>query len=54
MDITSGTGQVLVKKNSLVYSFAASLEVLIAQGFKCSTEGEAADCGGCGHLVAKA
>ena len=51
VDITSGTGQVLVKKNSLVYSFGASLEHVIAQGFNCSTVGEAA-CG-CGHLVAK-
>jgi hypothetical protein len=51
VDITSGTGQVLVKKNSLVYSFGASLENVVAQGFNCSSVGEAAACGGCGDSV---
>lgn len=51
IDITRGTGQVVVTDSSLVYSFASPLEDVISHSLSCSQEGEASLCGNCGNLA---
>ena len=51
IDITRGTGQVVVTDSSLVYSFASPLEDVISHSLSCRQEGEASLCGNCGNLA---
>ena len=49
IDITRGTGQVFVNRNSFVYSFGAPLAQVLASNWSL----DSAICGGCGDLVSR-
>lgn len=52
IDITQGTGQVVVKDNSLIYVFGAPLEQVVTHAASVAVkDGDSRLCGHCGDLV---
>ena len=51
IDITRGTGQVVVKDNSLIYAFGAPLEQVVTHAACVAVDGDSKLCGNCGDLV---
>lgn len=52
IDITRGTGQVVVKDNSLIYVFGAPLEQVVTHAASVAVkDGDSRLCGHCGDLV---
>lgn len=50
IDITRGTGQVVVADNSSIYAFAASLDQVVGQSAQFASSDGNARCGHCGNL----